>query len=107
MTEAQIQQIVAMIRETNDTKALAAVIRSVDDFLPERSKLAANRVPCLSIIGEHDPNLKPTKRTAEYMANLEIHVIEGANHMTAFRNPAFVAAIESFIAKHASPTHKE
>ncbi len=107
MTEQQIEQIVAMVRETNDTKALAAVLGSIDEFLPDRAKLEANPVPCLSIIGEHDPNLPITKRTAQYMANLDIHVIKGANHLTAFRDPSFVAAIKTFIGKHASSTGTE
>jgi hypothetical protein len=34
------------------------------------------------------------------MANLEVEVIKGVNHMTAYRDPAFVAAIKAFIEKH-------
>lgn len=100
MTEEQIDQIVATIRATNDTKALAAVVRSLDDLLPDRSKLEANPVPCLSVVGEGDPNLPLIRATAAYMATLEIHVIEGADHLTAFRDSEFVAAIRAFTAKY-------
>jgi pimeloyl-ACP methyl ester carboxylesterase len=102
MTAEQVDEIVATIRATNDTIALAAVIRSLDELLPDRAKLEANPVPCLSIVGAGDPNLPITRTTAEYMANLKIHVIEGTNHLTAFRHPAFVAAIKSFAAEHAT-----
>ena len=56
----------------------------------DRSKLEANPVPCLCVIGQHDPNRTALEKTAGYMANLEIEIIEGANHLTAYRDPAFV-----------------
>jgi pimeloyl-ACP methyl ester carboxylesterase len=100
MTEEQIEQIVESIRATNDTKALAAMVGSFSEFHPDRSKLEANSVPCLCVIGEHDPNRTALEETAGYMANLEVEVIEGVNHVTAYRDPAFVAAIKAFIEKH-------
>ena len=54
----------------------------------------------LSIIGEHDPNLMITRQTEQYMANLELHVIEGANHMSTFSSPEFLARVQSFLAAH-------
>ena len=57
--------------------------------------------------GEHDPNLTITKKTAQYMANLEIHVIKGANHITATSDPLFVSRIKAFIARHDSTTEPE
>jgi pimeloyl-ACP methyl ester carboxylesterase len=100
MTEEQIEQIVESIRATNDTKALAAVVRSFQEFRPDRSKLEANPVPCLCVIGEHDPNRTALEKTAGYMANLEVEIIVGVNHVTAYRDPALVAAIKAFIEKH-------
>ena len=104
MTEAEIDELDAMVRATNDTKALAAVVRSLDKLLPDRAALQANAVPCLSVVGENDPNLPITRTTAEYMANLEIHVIEDADHLNALRDPEFVAAIRAFIGRHALGT---
>ena len=34
------------------------------------------------------------------MANLEVEIIEDVNHVTAYRDPAFVAAIKALIEKH-------
>lgn len=102
MTEAQLDEIAENFRVTKDTKAVAMSLRSMDDILPDRAKLEANPVPCLSIVGEGDPNLAVTRTTATYMANLEIHVIEGATHLTAYGHPAFVEAIKAFVAKHSA-----
>ena len=48
------------------------------------------------------PNRASLEKTAGYMPNLEVEIIEGVHHVTAYRDPAFVAAIGSFIAKHAT-----
>jgi len=73
LTEAQLDEADEAFRATNDTKAIAAMLRSMDDLLPDRAKLEANSVPCRSIVGAGDMNLALTRTTATYMANLEIH----------------------------------
>jgi pimeloyl-ACP methyl ester carboxylesterase len=107
MTEEQIEQIVESIRATNDTKALAAVARSFPEFRPDRSKLEANPAPCLVVIGEHDPNRTALEKTAGYMANLEVEILDGVNHVTAYRDPALIAAIRAFVQKHAPALSEE
>jgi pimeloyl-ACP methyl ester carboxylesterase len=107
MTEEQIEQIVESIRSTNDTKALAAVARSFPEFRPDRSKLEANPAPCLVVIGEHDPNRTALEKTAGYMANLEVEILDGVNHVTAYRDPALIAAIRAFVQKHAPALSEE
>jgi len=99
-TDAQIKKAVEMVRANNDTKALAAAAHTVQDLIPDRTRLERNTVPCLCIIGAGDPNLAPARKTATYMPGLEIHAIEGANHLTAFRHPEFLDAMKSFIAAH-------
>ncbi len=100
MTEEEIEQTVETLRTMNDTKALAAMVRSFAGFRPDPARLKANTVPCLCVIGEDDTNRASLDATDEYMANLEIEVVEGADHMTTLRHPAFVAAIKSFLRKH-------
>ena len=102
MTAEEIEQIDARIRESNDTRALAAMARSIPELRPDRAKLEANTVPCMCVIGERDPNRADVDAMLEYMPNLDISVVDGADHMTAFRDPAFIAAITSFIGRHAS-----
>jgi para-nitrobenzyl esterase len=102
MTEEEIERIVTEVRATNDTLALAAVLRTLDELIPSRAKLEANEVPSLCVLGEHDPNRAAMDATAEYMPMLVIQTIEGTNHLTCFRDPAFVAAIRSFLSAHAA-----
>jgi hypothetical protein len=35
------------------------------------------------------------------MANLDVKIIEGANHFNAPRHPDFIPAIKAFVAQHA------
>jgi CubicO group peptidase (beta-lactamase class C family) len=49
------------------------------------------------VIGGNDTNLPAAKKTAKYMANFELQILEGESHLTAYRTPAFAAAIKSFI----------
>ena len=65
MSEEEIEEIVNNLRATNDPKALAAVVRTFLDFQPDRSKLEANLVLCLGVIGEHDPNRAALPVTAD------------------------------------------
>ena len=102
MTEAEVEQIVTTIRETNDTQALAHVARSLPDLAPDRAKLEANAVPCLCVIGEFDPKRADVAAMLEYMPLLEVQVVEDADHWTTIQKPAFIAAIRAFIVKHAS-----
>ncbi|MCZ6837169.1 MAG: alpha/beta fold hydrolase [Planctomycetota bacterium] len=102
LTEAQVDRIVESTRESNDTMALAAVVRSIPRLRPDRAKLEANQVPCLCIIGENDPNREALDAMLQYMPHLEAKVIKDANHMTAYRDPQFIASIVSFIGMHDS-----
>ena len=99
-TEERIQSMNQMILAFNDPKALAAVARSFPAFAVPEAKLRANKVPTLALIGEIDPLKAGVDRLDGVMANLKIVVIPGANHMTAFTNPAFVSSLKSFLAEH-------
>jgi pimeloyl-ACP methyl ester carboxylesterase len=96
-----LQRFVENVSRGNDPAALAAVLRAVDEITPDMSELEHNSVPTLSIFGEDDLVDRITW-TAERMANLDVKIIEGANHFTAPRHPDFVPAIKSFVAQHAS-----
>jgi pimeloyl-ACP methyl ester carboxylesterase len=56
--------------------------------MPDVSELEHNSVPSLSIFGEHD-QVAGIAWTAERMANLDVKIIEGANHFNAPRHPDF------------------
>ena len=40
--------------------------------------------------------------TAEHMPNLGVEVITGADHLTAFQRPEFIAAAEAFFLRHSA-----
>jgi pimeloyl-ACP methyl ester carboxylesterase len=97
MTEEQIEQTVETFRAVNDAKALAAAIRSASELRPERSRLESNRIPSRCVIGEHDNNRPALENTLDYMPNLDAIVLDGVNHVTACRVPAFATAIRTFL----------
>jgi len=101
-TEEQIQLMNTVVLAVNDPKALAAVIRGMRGLFIPKEKLAATTVPILAIIGEHDPLKTGVDALAEIVPAARIVVIEGADHMTAFRNPRFADSLLQFLNEHAS-----
>ncbi len=98
-TEEAIKQINARMEANNDVKALAAVVRGIKDLAVSDDKLKANRVPTLALIGEIDPLKKSVDDLQGRMANLQVVVIEGAEHFFAFSRPEFVKELKEFLAK--------
>ncbi len=105
-TEEAIESSNKMLLSFNDPKALAAVARSFPEFTVPESKLRANQVPTLALIGEIDPLKAGVDRLDGVMANLRIVVIPKANHLTAFIDPAFVSNLKSFLAEHSAKAAK-
>jgi pimeloyl-ACP methyl ester carboxylesterase len=83
-----------------DLKALAAVVRSFGSLTVSETDLRQNKVPTLSIIGEKDPLKKNVDAMKGVMSNLEIVVIEGADHLTAISSPIFLESLLKFLEKH-------
>ncbi len=81
-------------------KALAAVVRGWKELAVTDEQLKANRVPTLALIGEVDPLRKTVDDLKGRMARLQIKVIEGGDHMTAFVKPDFMAELRKFLAEH-------
>jgi pimeloyl-ACP methyl ester carboxylesterase len=98
--DRRMQGFVEAVSRGNDPAALAAVLRSVDDVMPDVSELEHNSVPSLSIFGEHD-QVAGIAWTAERMANLDVKILDGANHFNAPGHPDFIPAIKAFVAQHA------
>jgi pimeloyl-ACP methyl ester carboxylesterase len=100
-----LRRAVEFMSQGNDTAALGAVLRSIYEIPPDVSELEHNSVPSLSIFGEHD-QVDGITWTAERMPNLDVEIIEGANHFTVLGHPDVVAAIKSFVARHPSSPPK-
>jgi len=99
-TEEQVAAMSALIAARNDLKALAAVIRGMREAMVTEEQLRANTVPALSIIGGIDPLKADADALKEVMANLEVVVIEGADHPGCIASPKFREAMLEFLAKH-------
>ncbi len=99
-TADEIKALNTLLTATNDTKALAAVARSLKELGVSEEKHKSNRVPTLALIGADDPLKVGVDLLKGRMANLEVIVIDNANHMTAFTKPEFTEAIKAFLAKH-------
>jgi len=94
--ESQIEERNARMMEGNDPLALAAVMRGWATFAVPEASLRANKVPALAIIGSDDPIKPKTDRLKDVMSNLEVVVIEGADH-GALAHPSFAQQVVLFL----------
>ena len=85
----------------NDPLALAAVMRGSQQMALTEQELRANKVPTLTIIGSQDGFLPDAKALTATMANHELLILEGKNHMNADVSGAFQRALQDFLARNA------
>jgi pimeloyl-ACP methyl ester carboxylesterase len=100
LTDEQIKVVNERLSAANDTKALAAVIRGMKDLAVSDDQLKANKVPTLALIGEIDPLKKGVDELKGRLANLDVVVIDGADHITAFIRPEFHERLKEFLDSH-------
>jgi pimeloyl-ACP methyl ester carboxylesterase len=100
-TEQQIKVINQLLMANNDAMALAAVVRSWPDLVIPEAKLKANKVPTLAIIGAIDPLKTRVDELKGRMPNLQMIVIDNADHMSAFRSPEFIGSVQKFLSQTA------
>jgi pimeloyl-ACP methyl ester carboxylesterase len=102
-TAGQIAAINKVIVAGNDTKALAAVVRSWKNLAITTDQFKSNRIPTLAIVGGTDPLRKSVEAIQGLMGGLEqVIVLPGADHMTALVHAEFVPSLRRFLAKHKS-----
>ncbi len=93
----QLDMINQMILASNDATALAAAVRGLAEMTVTEEELRANQVPTLAVIGSKDPLKATVDPMSGVMSELEIVVLEGADHMTAPSDPGLVSAIKAFL----------
>lgn len=81
-------------------KALAAVVRSWKKLGVSKKQLRANKVPALALIGARDPLKATIDLIKDDMGNLQVVVIEGKDHLTAYISPEFTSNLRKFLAEH-------
>jgi pimeloyl-ACP methyl ester carboxylesterase len=99
-TPEQMSAFNQMLLLTNDPKALAACVRGMPRLFVTEDQLRANKVPTLALIGEIDPLKLGVDEMKKVMPDLKVEVIEGADHMNAFRSPKFIEDLQEFLAEH-------
>jgi pimeloyl-ACP methyl ester carboxylesterase len=96
----QMEAINKWFLDRNDPVALAAIARGNAAFQASETKLRANKLPALAVVGELDPLRTSVDKLASIMGNLKVVVVPGANHMFAVRRPEFLEAVKTFLAAH-------
>ena len=99
-SDEEVKMISSMILATNDAKALAAVARGFTGLSLTKEQIAKNTVPTIGIVGGIDPLKVQAESMKEHMSNvLELVILPGADHMTAFGHPGMVKAMKAFLDK--------
>src|SRR5262249_54422707 len=101
-TEDQIKALNAMLPTMNHTKAFPAVASRFRGLIGAIHNLNHNQARTLAVISALDPLKKGVDELKGTMANLEVVVIDNADHMTAFGRPHFVQALQDFLAKNST-----
>jgi pimeloyl-ACP methyl ester carboxylesterase len=102
-SKEQIEAINRGLMANNDTKALTAVARGMKGLVVTDAQLKSNRVPTLALVGANDPLKKGVDELKGRLANLQVVVIPGADHITAFARPEFLKDLQEFLARHHQP----
>jgi pimeloyl-ACP methyl ester carboxylesterase len=98
-TENQIKALNQMISAVNDVKALAAVVRGFKELAVPEDKLKTINVPTLALIGANDRLKAGVDALKERLPDLQVVVIDNADHMTAFWKGQFTKSLKEFLAK--------
>jgi pimeloyl-ACP methyl ester carboxylesterase len=100
--ERDLKALNQLLKMTNDSKALSGVIRGMPDLAVTEEELKANKVPTLALIGDLDPMKVTVDDMEKVMANLEVVVLQGGDHMRAFALPEFTTSLRAFLKRHSS-----
>ncbi len=101
-TAQQIKTINVMLSSFNDMQALAAVVRSWNGLVVSDELLKANKVPVLGLVGDRDPLRQSLEDMKGILAGLQIVTVAEGDHMNTFEKPAFLKALEEFLAKNST-----
>lgn len=83
-----------------DRFALAALSRGQATQTMTRAQACAVEVPTLGAVGSHDGYLPRFRQLQACRQNMQLTVIPGASHATAFRSPEFLADTRDFLLAH-------
>lgn len=87
--------------EGQDQIALSYLRLAEKELVVSEEKLAAVDIPVLAIVGSEDPALKAMNDFKTVLPALELLVVDGETHVSLPAHPAFMDAIQQFIAASA------
>jgi pimeloyl-ACP methyl ester carboxylesterase len=86
-----------LTRFFNDHLALAAMLDGIPTLGVSEEELRAIELPVCSIIGTRDPLLSGVRAMEGKLADHQVTLIEGADHLQAPARPELLAALRSFL----------
>lgn len=87
-------------RYLNDGQALGDMVRALPELAVEEVDLRGISVPLCSIVGSRDPLKAGVDAMQGLVPDLEVTVLEGADHIRAPRRPELLSALKSFLRQH-------
>lgn len=101
-TKAQADIAAQIMFAGKDLKALAAAGLTFDAMAVDEKDLVKSKIPSLFLYGEKESDRLKERVAAlqKTLANSEVKVVPGSDHVTAPANPVFGAALVKFIQTH-------
>jgi pimeloyl-ACP methyl ester carboxylesterase len=101
--ESRAQDPHSMADLDPDLHALAAIARRDGGlrFTPEDAEAVLRKVqtPLLAVVGEKDPALPEVQRLIETVANAQLVVVSGEDHLSTIPASSYKAAVAAFLGK--------
>jgi pimeloyl-ACP methyl ester carboxylesterase len=85
-----------MLLATNDPLALAAVARGMGGLAIDGAALDKIEVPILAVVGSRDPLQASVMMLKTRKPDVQMKVIDGADHLTAVSSPELATAMQEF-----------
>ncbi len=98
--DLRVLTVDACLRYINDTRAMAAAVRSISALEVTEAQLRANRIPALTIVGSDDPLKKGADALTVTLTNHRMVVLQSANHHSAIKRPRFSKELRKFLDQH-------
>ncbi len=92
--------VLFLTRYLNDGKALAALVRAMPQLALTEEEVSQIRVPMCSIVGSRDPLRPGAEALKERLPQVELTLVQGADHLRALVRKELHGALLSFLRRH-------
>lgn len=92
--------VLFLTRYMNDGKALADLMRAMPELAVSEGEISHIHLPMCSIVGSRDPLRPGAEALKERLPQVELTVVEGADHLRALTRKELHAALLSFLQRH-------